>query len=162
MNIDPDSNPNVDDIRMPNGHEKNKFLFQNQQILQNNDGKNVASVKKCNTYYPKVLPLKWICLLSFSLNCLMSKLKNEIKDFKLDLTSTICLIMKLEIESHYSKWSKSFLWIFYKSNCHVKLFRNDVFLKYLLIINRIETESEQITRQIKVDIVMYINFLIHW
>ena len=33
----------------------------------------------------------------------MSKLKNEIKDFKLDLTSTICLIMKLEIESHYSK-----------------------------------------------------------
>ena len=93
LKVDPDSNPSVDDILMPNEHEKISFCFKSNKVLQNNDGKNVASVKKCNTYYPKVLPSKWIGLFSFSFNCLMSRLKNKINDFKLDPTSAICLML---------------------------------------------------------------------
>ena len=81
MKIDPDSKPSVDDILMPNEHEKISFCFKSNRVLQNNDGENVASVKKCNTYYPKVLPSKLIGLFSFSFNCLMSKLKNEISRY---------------------------------------------------------------------------------
>jgi len=55
LKIDPDSNPSVDDILMPNEHEKISFCFKSNKVLQNNDGKNAASVKKCNTYYPKIL-----------------------------------------------------------------------------------------------------------
>jgi len=57
LKIDHDLNLSVDDIFMPNGQEKD-FSFKSHKFIQNNDGKNVASVKKCNTYYPKVLPFK--------------------------------------------------------------------------------------------------------
>merc|ERR1712133_239608 len=65
MKTDPDSTPSDNDILLPNGYEKISFSFKSNKVLQNNDGKNVASVKKCNTYYPKVLPLKYIDLLIF-------------------------------------------------------------------------------------------------
>ena len=89
MKTDHDSNQSVDDILMPNEHEKISLCFKSNKVLQNNDGKNVANVKKCNTYYPEVLPLKWIGLFSFSFNYLMSKLENEINYFNLDPTSSI-------------------------------------------------------------------------
>ena len=83
---------------------KNKFLFQKQQSFTKQWWQNVASVKKCNTYYPKVLPSKWIGHFSFSFYCfIVSKLKNEINHFKLDPISNICLMIKLGIENHYSK-----------------------------------------------------------
>ena len=59
LKIDHDLNPSVDDISMPKEQEKFSFYcFESNKVIQNNDGKNVASVKKCNTYYPKVLPSK--------------------------------------------------------------------------------------------------------
>ena len=58
MKTDSDSTPSDNDILLPNGYEKISFCFKSNKVLQNNDGENVASVKKCNTYYLKVLPLK--------------------------------------------------------------------------------------------------------
>jgi len=49
MKLEQDLNPSVDDIFMPNGQEKISFCFKSNKVIQNNDGKNVASVKKCNT-----------------------------------------------------------------------------------------------------------------
>ena len=67
MKIDSDSTPSDNDILMPYGYEKISFCFKSNKVLQNNDGKNVASVKKCNTYYPKVLPLNRIVCPSYFL-----------------------------------------------------------------------------------------------
>ena len=58
LTIDYDLNPSFDDIFMPNGQEKISFVSKATNSYKNNDGKNVVSVKKCNTYYPKVLPSK--------------------------------------------------------------------------------------------------------
>ena len=58
LKIDQDLNSCDDDISMPHKTRKNKFLYQEQQNIQNNDGRNVLSAKKFNTYYPKILPFK--------------------------------------------------------------------------------------------------------
>ena len=58
LKIDHDLNSSVDDISKPHKTRKNKFLYQEQQNIQNNDGRNVVSAKKFNTYYPKILPCK--------------------------------------------------------------------------------------------------------
>ena len=57
LKVDHDLNPSVDDTSLPYGYEKNKFFYKATNSLKI-DGGNVVSVKKCNTYYPKILPLK--------------------------------------------------------------------------------------------------------
>jgi len=54
--VDHDLNPSVDDFLVPNGYEKISFL-KSSKVIVKIDGGNVASVNKCNTYYPKILPL---------------------------------------------------------------------------------------------------------
>ena len=64
LKIDHDFDPCVDDIFMPNGQEE-IILLQINKLMQNDDGRYVASVKKCSTYYPKSLPLKLIFFFTY-------------------------------------------------------------------------------------------------
>jgi len=57
LKVDYDLNSSVDDIFVPNGYEKNEFCSKSSKFIIKIDGGNVASVKKCNTYYHKILPL---------------------------------------------------------------------------------------------------------
>ena len=43
---------------MRNEYEKIRFCLHINKVMENIDDRNVARVKKCTTYYQKVLPLK--------------------------------------------------------------------------------------------------------
>jgi len=57
LKVNHNSNPCVDDIFVPDGYEKISFCLQSNKFIVKIDGGNVASVKKYNTYYPKISPL---------------------------------------------------------------------------------------------------------
>jgi len=80
LNVDHDYNPRFDDIVVPNGQEKNKFFLQSNKVIPNNDGRNVASAKKFNTYYPKILSLNKLSIFYFYL-IVECKIKDENKQF---------------------------------------------------------------------------------